>query len=274
MMKILTSFLFILFFASCSSSRIDRKIDDSSWDLLADETYLRWGESRLEKAVKPELAVIGCYLGETKKTLEGFKKDYLTKNQDPYYWLHIGNCYFLLEKWSKAEFYYRMTLDETKSKTIKSVALNNLGLIHFKYEQWEKGKQFLDDSISIAPKFKVPRYNLSQLYLQFGFYDKAIEVLNHPIFKGHKDIDVYFSFANAYLYKGDLKKSEEFFSLIPKDHFRREDIAATYALYLIKTGKIKDAKSIMDKRERSGVIEITRISQKIEKMILLRLKEE
>jgi hypothetical protein len=30
----------------------------------------------------------------------------------------------------------------------------------------------------------------------------------------------------------------------------------------------------MDKRERSGVLELTAISQKIEKMIALRLKEE
>jgi predicted Zn-dependent protease len=103
-----------------------------------------------------------------------------------------------------------MTLDESKAPTVKSIALNNLGLIHFKYEQWEKGKEFLRQSMALAPKFKVPRYNMSQLYLQFGLYDKAIEVLSDSAFRGHKDIDVYFSLANAYLYKGDLKKSSEY----------------------------------------------------------------
>jgi tetratricopeptide (TPR) repeat protein len=274
MIRSLLFISFILFFASCSSSRIDRKIEDSSWDSLADESYLRWGEGRLEKSAKSELPVVGCYLGETKKTLESYKKDYLAKKDDPYYWLHIGNCYFLQEKWSKAEFFYRLTLDENKSKMIKSIALNNLGLIHFKFEQWEKGKEYLHQSMGLAPKFKVPRYNMSQLYLQFGFYDKAIEVLSDSSFKAYKDIDVYFSLANAYLYKGDLQKSEEYFKLIPKDHLRREDISATYALFLIKRGKFKDAKNIMDDRERSGVVEITRISQKIEKMISSRLKEE
>jgi hypothetical protein len=62
--------------------------------------------------------------------------------------------------------------------------------------------------------------------------------------------------------------------MIPQDSFRREDIAATYALFLMKEGKVKQAKSVMDKRERSGVLELTAISQKIEKMIALRLKEE
>lgn len=273
-MKTLSLLALLMFLASCSSSRIDRKIEDSSWDSLADESYLRWGEQRLEKIANSEHQVIGCYKGDAKETLESFKKNYLTKNQDPYYWLHIGNCYFIQDNWNKAEFYYRMTLEESKVKTIKSIALNNLGLIHFKYEQWEKGKEYLRESMNLAPKFKVPRYNISQLYLQFGLYDKAIEVLNDSAFKGHKDVDVYFSLANAYLYKGDIKTSARYFKMIPEEQFTREDIAATYALFLIKTGHIEEAQVVMKERDRSGVRELTQISQKIEKMIALRLKKE
>ena len=268
------SFLFaLLFFASCSTSRIDRKIDDVTWDSLADESYLRWGETRLTKA-NPDHAVVNCYKGEAKETLDKYKRDYITKGQTPYYWLHIGNCYFVQDQWSKAEFFYRMTLDETKVSTIKSIALNNLGLISFKYEQWEKGKDFLRQSMALAPKFKVPRYNMSQLFLQFGHYDKAIEVLNESAFRGHKDIDVYFSLANAYLYKGDLKTASRYFNMIPPEHFRREDIAATYALYLIRQGDVKGAKEIMNARDRSDVPELTAISQKIEKILSQRMKEE
>ncbi len=273
-MKTIISLLILLSLYSCSSSRIDRKIEDASWDSLADESYLRWGEQRLEKNAKNEHKVVACYQGDSKETLETYKKEYLTKNQEPYYWLHIGNCYFIQEKWSKAEFYYRMTLEESKAKTSKSIALNNLGLIHFKYEQWEKGKEYLKQSMDLAPKFKVPRYNISQLYLQFGLYDKAIEVLNDSAFRGHKDIDVYFSLANAYLYKGDLKTSSQYFKMIPKEQFSREDIAATYSLFLIKQGNIAQAKVVMNDRDRSGVPELTEISQKIEKMIALRLKKE
>lgn len=263
----------LMFLASCSSSRIDRKIDDVTWDSLADESYLRWGSQRLETA-KNQYAVKNCYQGKEKETLDQYKKDFLTKNGDPYYWLHVGNCYFTQESWSKAEFFYRMTLDESKLSTAKSIALNNLGLIHFKYEQWEKGKEYLRQSMALAPKFKTPRYNMSQLYLQFGLYDKAIEVLSESAFRGHKDIDVYFSFANAYLYKNDLKKAAQYFNMIPEEHFRREDIAATYALFLIKTGKVEEAKRVMKERERSDVPELTMISQKIEKILVQRMKED
>lgn len=273
-MKTVSILAVLIFFASCGSSRLDRKINDVTWDSLADESYLRWGEQRLSENSKSEYEVIGCYQGKAQETLDQYKKEYLNKNQSPYYWLHIGNCYFVQEEWTKAEFFYRMAMDESKAKTVKSIALNNLGLIHFKYEQWEKGKGFLRQSMDLAPKFKVPRYNISQLYLQFGLYDKAIEVLNDSAFRGHKDIDVYFSLANAYLYKGDLNTSAKYFKMIPRDHFRREDIAATYALFLIKTGKIKEAKSVMDDRERSGVMELATISRKIEKILAQRMKQE
>ena len=266
--------LTFLFLTSCSSSRIDRKIDDLSQDSLADESFLRWGDERLRKASGSNQKVISCYQGKSKDTLSSFKKDFLTHGKSQYYWLHIGNCYFIQESWTKAEFFYRMALDETKVSTVKSIALNNLGLIYFKYEQWEKGKEALLKSMLLSSSFKVPRYNLSQLYLQFGLYDLAIEVLSGSAFKGHKDIDIFFSLANAYLFKGDLESASIFFQLIPVDQFRREDIAATYALFLIKNNKIKDALAIMKHRNRSGVPEITAISQKIEKILLQRMKED
>ncbi len=273
-MKSLTAVFILMFLASCSTSRIDRKISDTTWDSLADESYLRWGENRLQKHAHPDHKVVSCYQGQAKETLDKYKRDFLNDSQKPYYWLHIGNCYFIQEDWTKAEFFYRMTLDESKNQMVKSIAMNNLGLIHFKYEQWEKGKDFIQKSMDLAPKFKVPRYNMSQLYLQFGLYDKAIEVLSDSAFRGHKDIDVYFSFANAYLYKGDLAKSSQYFKMIPPEHFRREDIAATYALYLIKTGNVPRAQEVMKARERSDVPELTAISQKIEKILAQKMKEE
>jgi hypothetical protein len=108
----------------------------------------------------------------------------------------------------------------------------------------------------------------------FGHHDKSIEILNSSTFNGDKDIDVYFTLANAYLFKGDISKSKYYFSLIPKVHFSREDIAATYALFLMKLGYNKEAFSIMDRRDRSNVLEVTAISQKIEKVLLQRMKEE
>ncbi len=264
----------LILLASCSSSRIERKIEDTKFDSLADESYFRWGEGRLEKETTAQHKVINCYKGKTKETLAQYRKDYEKQVGTPYYWLHMGNCYFVEDKWSKAEFFYRMSLDESKNNTVKSIAMNNMGLIHFKHEQWEKGKEMIKESMKMAPDFKVPRYNLSQLYLQFGHYNRAIELLTQGPFKGTQDIDVSFSLANAWLYKGDLDTAGKYFKELPKDSFRREDIAATYALYLIRRNDIQGAHKIMKSRDRSGVLEITAISQKIEKMLAAKMKEE
>lgn len=272
-MKGMFFFFILVFLASCSSQRLERKIADANWDALADETFLRWDNQRLKAASSP-MTVVGCYKGKTSQTLELYKKEYLTRKDDPLYWIHVGNCYFVDEKWTKAEFFYQMALDEATNSRVKSIALNNLGLIHFRHEQWEKGREMLNKSIAASPRFKVPRFNLSQLYLQFGFYDKAVEVLSNSVFRGQKDIDVYFSLANAYLYKGDLKNAGAYFDLIPGKHLRREDIAATYALYLIRSGNLPLARQVLDDRERSGVPQISAISEKIEKLLAQRTKGE
>ena len=86
-MKILGLLFALFILASCSSSRIDRKIDDVSWDSLADESYLRWGEKRLEQFASQDQDVVNCYKGEARETLEQYKRDYMTKGQTPYYCL-------------------------------------------------------------------------------------------------------------------------------------------------------------------------------------------
>ena len=262
--------LCLFFFVSCSSSRIERKIDDKSWDALASESYLRWGDKRLS-GTSDEVA--NCYKGKTTEALESYRKNYLAKSESPYYWLHVGNCFFMEKSWSKAQFFYRLGLDSDKP-SIKSIALNNLGLLSFKFEQWEKGKDYLEKSIALRPGNKVPRFNLSQLFLQFGFYDKAIEVLGHESLRDHKDVDIYYSLANAYLFKGDLVKAEKYFRLIPEGFQKREDIAATFALLQLKKGQLKEAKETIEGRERSHVLQLTLVSQKIEKILLQRMKED
>ena len=260
---------FMLFLISCSSSRIERKINDSSWDSFADESFMRWSDKRLE-ASHSSRKVVGCYSGEIDSTLNSLKTDFAKK--DSLYWLQVANCYYLKDEWSKADFFYRLGLEEASSPLLKAHFLNNLALVQLKYNEWEKGRDYLKESIKLAPKSKIPRFNLSQLYLQFGHFQVAIKILKE--FEGTKDVDIYFSLANAFVFMGDLLSAEKYFNLIPKESMKREDIADSYAIYMLKSGKNKEAEEIMNERERSGAPELTKISQKIEKIISLRLKQE
>ena len=152
--------------------------------------------------------------------------------------------------------------------------MNNLGLLSFKYEQWEKGKEYLLQAMTLAPQAKVPRFNLAQLYIQFGHYNEALEILNSSVFRGKRDVDVMFSFANIALYQNDLKTAEKWFKEIPADYLKREDIAITYSLYLIKKGLLTQAQSVLAERERSQVPQLTEMSSKAEKILKTRLSQQ
>lgn len=272
-MKIYFSLIFLLFVSSCSTTRIDRKISDSKFDLFSEESFLRWDHKRLTK-LKNFSYVSDCYSGEVVDSLDKIKANYAQLDQQPFYWLNLGNCYFMSDSWNKAEFYFRLGMENTQDTNLKSIFLNNLALVQFQFHQWEKGKDLLLQSSSLNKSAKVPRFNLSQIYIQFGLYDKAIEILKSKDFLMKSDIDVNLSLAVSYLFKKDFITSSKFFSSIPKEMFSREDVAISYALYLIETGKLAEAKNLMKNRDRSNVLPITKISYKIEKILLQRLKED
>jgi uncharacterized protein HemY len=261
---------FLLFLASCASPRLERKIADQSFDSLSDETFLRYNDARLSES---KTLVSRCYKGESEKVLKEYREKFLKKDQDSEYWVHIGNCYFVSNQWSKSEFYYQLALD-SKKKSIQALAMNNLGLLSFKYEQWERGKEFLQKAMVLAPHSKVPRFNMAQLYIQFGHYKEALDLLNSSMFKGKRDVDVMFSFANIALYQNDLQTAEKWFKEIPVSYLKREDIAITYSLYLIRKGLLAQAQEVLAGRERSQVPQLTEMSAKAEKILKTRLGQQ
>ncbi len=262
--------LLLLTLCSCASQRLDRKISDQDLDALSDETFLRYNDARLASS---KTLVSRCYQGETDEVLKEYKEQFLKKDQDPEYWVHIGNCYFVSNQWSKAEFYYHLS-QESKKNSVKALAMNNLALLSFKYEQWEKGKDYLQKSIALAPNAKVPHFNLAQLYIQFGHYKEALAILNSPLFRGKRDVDLMFSFANIALYQNDLKTAEKWFKKIPSDYLKREDIAITYSLYLIKKGQLSLASEVLAKRERSQIPQLTEMSKMASKILKTRLSQQ
>ena len=150
-MKMIFIISLLILVASCSSTRVDRKIEDQSWDSLANESYLRWSDTRLQKNARPDHIVVRCYQGQVKEALDIYKKDFIANSKNSNYFLDIGNCYFIEENWSKAEFFYRMTLNESKIPQIKAVALNNLAMIYLQYENWDKAMELFHNSIAQGP---------------------------------------------------------------------------------------------------------------------------
>jgi tetratricopeptide (TPR) repeat protein len=271
-MKWIFFFITLPLFFSCSGKHIKRDIKDPSWDAFSNESFMRMDQHRLLKAIAHK-DNRGCYVGVFKKTLEKFKDDY-GKEKNESYWPDIGTCFFLNGEFEKAEFYYRLVISETKNNLIKSMTLNNLGLIYLHFGLWEKAHDYFNQAITTAPAFRVPRFNLALLYLQFGLYEKTISIFTSNHFTRLKDVDIYLNLASAYLFSGDLVKAEEVFKLIPTESYKREDLAGVYALFLVEKGNMVEASKILEQREKSDVAPFHIMTQKIEKLIALKLHKD
>ena len=262
----------MLALVSCTGKHIKREIKDPSWDAFSSESLIRMDDKRLKKALTFKENA-GCYQGEIEKTLNKFKDTYAQKRNDSY-WLDIGTCYFLNDEYEKAEFYYRQALSESKNNSLKAVILNNLGLVYVNFGLWDKAHDLFNQSISLETSFRVPRFNLALLYLQFGLFDKTISLLSSNSFQGLHDVDIYLNLASAYLFKGDFVKADEFFKLIPRESFKREDVAAVYSLLLFEKGNTLEAAKVLDQREKSNAASFNLMTKKIEKLIALKLNKD
>jgi tetratricopeptide (TPR) repeat protein len=271
-MKWIFFFMTLPLFFSCSGKMIKRDIKDSSWDAFSNESFIRMDQKRLLKALAQK-DNMGCYVGDFKKTLAIFKDGY-EKQKNESYWLDIGTCFYLEGEYEKAEFYYRLVISESKNISIKSMTLNNLGLIYLHFGLWEKAHDYFNQAITTAPAFRVPRFNLALLYLQFGLYEKTISIFTSTHFARLKDVDISLNLASAYLFSGDLAKAEEVFKLIPTESYRREDLAGAYALFLVEKGNMVEASKILEQREKSDVATFHIMTQKIEKLIALKLHKD
>jgi tetratricopeptide (TPR) repeat protein len=266
--------ILVLFtFASCSSRQNSKSyyVKDLEWDAFSEETYTSWGQHRLES--EPQIPIVQCYQGKINEALDVLKQNYTQQEKEPYYWLHVGNCYLLDKKYDKAEFYLRVALAKSKNKKLEAMILNNLGLLFFQWGQWEKGRSYLKQSISQWPKFKVPKYNLARLYLQFGLYDLAISLLKDPVFRHSRDVDLIHALANAHLFKGDMEQARNYFRMLPSESLRRNDIAGSYALFLMKEGELNKANEVLQNRTISSTDKSSQVVGSIHDFVNKKIEE-
>lgn len=222
---------------SCSSKQDSyqitsrAKVSQADMDAFSNESYQRWSKERLSQSKE---LVTSCHQGKVKETLEKYKSEFSSNHENPLYWIHIANCYYLGNRLTKADFYYRLALEKSKHPGVKALSYNNLAVIAFDWGQWEKGKDFLDLAVRNAPASKSTKYNLAQYYSEIGYHEKVISLLTDPVFKSHKDAEINFKLAQAFLDQGDFSRAQELFEKIPSDKRKREDIASFQALLFIK----------------------------------------
>lgn len=260
-------FLSMVFLFSCSHGpKINRSITDANWDALKEESLMRWDVNRLSQSSKVQAA---CYKGEVKEGLTNLKNSFFQRTRDSHYWIEIGNCFFLDKKLSQAEFYFQMVINETKENRFKAIAYNNLGIIALEQENWSIAQDFFQRSMKLDSRFKVPRYNLALLYLDFNLIDQAGELVQKD--QNLNDVDFMSLNARIYLLKNDVASAGKIFNRMPQFSLKRADISVLYAWYLTMVKDFNRAESVLTNREPSSIKELEGFKNKISEDISSKL---
>ena len=272
------------FVVSCAGPGFKNQIQSDKYDLLSDESFMRYDSNRLAAMESPKrnaisLSLVSCHQQKMTKG-ETLLEERMQQNKtNPFYWNALGTCYFLSKDYSKAIFYYELGLEATRDsnksfpdnqkKNAEAVITNNIGLIHLTFKRFNEAYDAFYKSNSIAPNYFTPEFNMSQLYIEFNENNKALAILRKLETKNSEDIDLLYSLALIYFRLNDLNKSFEYVSRINNDYLNRADIVGLYAYNLMMRNRLVEAKTILEKRlyapefNKSNELILDEVNQKI-----------
>lgn len=246
-MKLLIKSLLIApILVSCAHKTLDRTLNDSSLDSLRHESLTRYSDEDLKKMRGTPKNIALCHQGRYDEALQSFK-DVLDKNlKNPVYWNHLGTCYYLKGEFPKSLIYLEISMGLTKNKNLLAAIHNNVGLNHLKQNNLAEAKDAFQKAISQDNSSLTPQYNLAQLYLSRGLYDKAESALKKLLNKNSKDVDINYSLGHLYLMKNKYSKAIRHFKMIPHSHLKRDDVALNLATTYYFMGKYEDAMKTLE----------------------------
>jgi tetratricopeptide (TPR) repeat protein len=270
-MKILLNFLILITLFSCATSKNKKnvKLDDvtqedfkkadavkysnssdqfSKVDMKETEALNAESIQRLEdpsdidsKTVLDEI-IVSCYEKDFKKAFELIEENHDQYRQHPIFWNQVGTCFMLQGKRRKALLFYNKALE---FKTSYAPAFNNLGVMYRNEGSDQKALVAFTRSKKSNNLSKTPRFNLGNLYLEYGLYNHAIAMFKGLYNVAPSDIDVLAALGTAYLMKNDVNNSINYFSKIDDDYWARPYIGINYAYAKFLNNKKDMAKNIL-----------------------------
>ena len=251
------------FVVGCAGPSFNNQIQSDKYDLLSDESFMRYDSKRLAALESPKrnpisLSLVSCHQQKMIKGESLLEERMQQSKTNPFYWNALGTCYFLSQDYTKAIFYYELGLEATRDsnksfpsnqkKNAEAVITNNIGLIHLTFKRYNEAYDAFKKSNSITSSYFTPDFNMAQLYIEFNENNKALAILKKLETKNHEDIDLLYSLALIYFRLNDLNKSYEYVSKINNDYLNRADIVGLYAYNLMMRNRLVEAKSILEKR--------------------------
>ena len=263
-------FLIILLLSvSCASYKNPRAIKEAKLDGLKYESLKRFDAFRLDANLKLKSEIALCHQHNFEQAFDKFKNK-LDKNLNNFtYWNQIGTCYILKKEYTKAKSFLDIAMANAKNNKQKSVVFNNLGVIYLENKNSPEAKQAFKQAIEQYPKWLTPRFNLAQIYLSFGIYQRAQRELNFLLKKNGQDVDFLNSMAHLKLMQRDFKSALVLFNKIPVDYRSRDDVATNLAMTYFMLGRFEEAKTALNNADKKNSFYVTaqlEITKKLEKV--------
>ena len=220
-----------------------RKVSMENAQALKDESLYRLkdfdgsvdSEDTVTKIIKM------CYEGDFEDAFALVSKEHDRYRDNPSFWNQVGTCHFLKGNKRKALLFYNKALEYRPSF---SPALNNIGVMYRKDGEDQKAEVAFSRAIESSNFAKTPRFNLAQLYLDYGLFNRALAHLR--VLEKSKDVDVYAGLGSAYLMAGEAKRAAAYFDKIDPDFLERPYIGINAALAYFEAGDREKAKDVLD----------------------------
>ncbi|MCO4753568.1 MAG: hypothetical protein KC478_03755, partial [Bacteriovoracaceae bacterium] len=141
---------------------------------LKDESLYRINNFDSDVDAKDVLTqiVYKCHKRDYDDAFAIVEKEHDKYRDNPSFWNQVGTCYLLKGERRKALMFYNKALE---FKSNFAPALNNIGLMYRKEGQDQKAEVAFSKAVKSANFSKTPRFNLAQLYLDYGLYNDAIK---------------------------------------------------------------------------------------------------
>lgn len=254
---------FTIMAAGCAGPTFNNQIQKDQYDLLAEESFMRYNSNRLSAMDSPKrdfisLALVACHQQKMMKGQSLLEEKMHQSKTNPFYWNALGTCYSLSKDYTKAIFYYELGMEATRAsnkdfndsqkKLAEAVISNNIGLIHLTFKRYDEAFDAFKKSNSIVPNYFTPDFNMAQLYIEFNENAKALDILKRLEAKNGEDIDLLYSLALIHFKQNDMDASYKYITRIQRDYLNRADIVGLYAYNLMRKNRLVEAKEILEKR--------------------------
>lgn len=218
-------------------------VDSENAQALKDESLYRVNsfDSEVKDGDVLTKIVYLCHKGEFNEAFGVIETENERYRKNPSFWNQVGTCYLLKGERRKALMFYNKALEFRPNY---APALNNIGLMYRKEGSDQKAEVAFSRAVKNANFSKTPRFNLAQLYLDYGLFNNAIK--EFKVLEGSNDVDVFAGLGSAYLMAGDYERAADYFKRIDEDFYERPYIGINAALALYKTGKKYEARDILD----------------------------